>query len=194
MNYWAGIWSIFSNHSGHASATIGNNYYYLDINDRILKKNESIYTDAGVPVLMKFRTPWYQVGAVAGFQRLYNAVIQGKIEGDHGFLVNIYYDFEDNHRETLRFTTGTIPTFGVTPPDIHEVFSGNMARAAEHIRVQPRYQKCTAISIEVVEYLPRGMIPSGALKLFGVRLEIGQKQGSYRWDEAKSARSLLSGV
>jgi hypothetical protein len=168
---------------------IGNDYYYLDNNDRILKKNEESYTDAGSPIGSKFRTPWYQVGAVAGFQRIYNAVLQGKLISEHGIKVEVFYDFEDAPRETFTYVTGRIPADWSSLKEQYPIFQ---IRANEQIRIQPRFQKCQSVSFAVTEFLPRGYIPNGGIEWYGVRLEIGLKSGAYRFDESKAMASLLS--
>ena len=188
MNYWAGIWSTFSGHRGYASAMVGNDYYFLDTNDRLLKRETTdvTYTDAGSPVLTRFRTQWYQVGAVAGFQRLYEVVLQGKVVGTHGITVNVYYDFEESPRETLRYNTGTLSAYPIGS-------IGGSNKILEQLRVQVRDQKCTAVSIEVQEDLPRGVSPSGAVQWHGAKILIGLRSGAYKFDEAKALVSVLTG-
>jgi hypothetical protein len=193
MNYWANSWTTFTGHRGYASASIGNDYYYLSTNGDILKKSDSSVTDAGNPILVKIRSPWYQLGALGGFERLYAAFIQGVLQGPHGFIVNVYYDFELTPRETLRYKTVDLPVFGKSTEDFGNAIPIESIRMLQQIRVQPRFQKCTAVSIEIEEILPHGMTPSLGCSWTGVRLEIGIKQGSWKHDEAKAAVTLLSG-
>lgn len=192
MNYWANAWTTFDNHRGYASVAIGNDYYYLSTSGQIFKKDETSVTDAGNPVLVKIRSPWYQLGSLGGFERLYKAFVQGVIQGEHGFIVNIYYDFELTPRETLKYVTGKLTVFGNTGT-FGDVIPLGEVGMTQQIRIQPRFQKCSAVSIEIEEILPHGYTPSAGCTWHGIRLELGIKTNAWKFNELAAATTLLSG-
>jgi hypothetical protein len=60
----------------------------------------------------------------------------------------------------------------------------------QQIRVQPRHQRCSAISIEVSEYFPDGYGPFESLEWHGMRFELGVKKGAYKFDSTQAAKTL----
>jgi hypothetical protein len=190
MNYGKNAWTTFPQQLGLASVHVGTDYYFLTLDDRILKRSSTTFTSGGRPVITKIRTPWYQLGGIGGFERLYAAYLQGKVLGEHGFKINVYYDHEEAPRETLVWASGQLQVFG-EDVGVWGQMDFDLHRVLQQIRLQPRFQKCTAVSIEVEEWYPDGYSPENSVTWYGIRLEIGMKRGAWKFDSAQAATSLL---
>ena len=190
MNYGKNAWTTFPQQLGLASVHIGSDYYFLTLDDRILKRSSTTHTSGGRPVHTRIRTPWYQVGGLGGFERLYAAYLQGKVRGEHGFRISIYYDHEETPREVLAWASGQFQTFGEDVGTWGEL-DLDLQKPLQQIRLQPRFQKCTAVSVEVEEWYPDGYDPDVSVDWYGIRLEIGVKRGAWKFDSSKAATTLL---
>ena len=116
-------------------------------------------------------------------------VFQGKLKTKHGLKFTVYYDHEDVPRETLVFSSVDLATFG--EGGVFGEGTSDQYRLIESVRIQPRFQRCTAIAISVQEWYPYDVVPEDSLTWFGVRLELGLKKGSYKFDESQAATSCL---
>ena len=189
MNYGKSMWSTFPTQRGLSSTVADGVYYYLSTDDRILKKNTSLKTNGGRAVVSRFRSPWYQVGGVGGFERLYSAAIQCQVAGSFTFRVSFYYDFEEVPRESMIYTSGEVGAWG-------EGTWGNIAvdqvKPLQQILSKPRFQKCTAFCVEIEE-VPEADNLETEFYWQGIRLEIGLKKGYWKFDSTKATTSLLGG-
>jgi hypothetical protein len=113
------------------------------------------------------------------------------VEGAHGLRVSMYYDFEQNPRENLLYATGSLSTFGETGTFGTVII--DQTKPLQQIRVQPRWQKCTSVSVELSEWVPDDYSPDANIVWNGVRLEIGIKRGAYKFDSSQAAKTLSGG-
>ena len=186
MGYGKGAWTTFTGHQAYATTVIGTDLYMLTTNDKILKKSTA-KTDAGIPFATRLRTQWYQLGGLGGFERLYSFAIQGKVVSPYGLNVSVYRDFDETPSEVMVFASEPFTVAG------DEDTFADQNRVLQQIRVQPRYQKCSAICLEVSEFFPDGYGPFESLEWHGMRFEIGVKKGSYKFDASQAAKALTGG-
>jgi hypothetical protein len=191
MNYGKNAWSTFTGHEAISAVTVGADYYMLMTDGRILKRNTATKTDAGFSIISRLKTQWYQLGGIGGFERLYSLSMQGMVEGAHGLKVSMYYDFEQSPRENLLYATGSLSTFGETGTFGTVII--DQTKPLQQIRVQPRWQKCTSVSVELSEWVPDDYSPDANIVWNGVRLEIGIKRGAYKFDSSQAAKTLSGG-
>lgn len=152
---------------------------YLTTGGEVRQEASGTYTDSvGVPVLLKFETPWYNFTGLQGFMRVYEICLLGQYITPHFLRVQIYFDYEDGVGQELILTPqqymgtwGSNPVWGGGP------VWGN-GESLEQYRIFPKRQKVKAIKLIVEEIYDSasGGTAGGGLSLSGLAFRVGQKK------------------
>lgn len=182
-DYYFQQWGSFTNiPSQSATVALGKHTLFDDFG-RVLQELPGTYSDAGNPVLMKFRTAWIALAGILGFQRAYFLFLLGKYVSPHKLICKIGYDFDPFEYQTIIVNPnnynapwGNDPVYGST-----NLWGGNSQ--VEKWRLMFEKQKCDSIQITIEEqYDPSIGEPAGeGLTLSGINCVVGIKRvfGTY---------------
>lgn len=178
-DYYYNQWSTFTGIPQIDSTIYDGLHTFIDNYGRIAQEKEGSYLDISNPVLMKFKTNWFALGGIQGFQRAYFLFLLGKYYSPHKLNVEFAYDFNEG------FTQGTLITpdnyasvYGADPFFGSNEFFGGPSQV-EKWRIMLTKQKCDSVQIKVSEvYDPSLGVQAGAgLTLSGMNFIIGVKKG-----------------
>ena len=100
-NYLYDIWYTFGDHRGFDSLVLGDDYYFVDHNSKILKINYDKYDDNGSPVQMKLVSGWISFAGIQGFQRVWRMMILGEYKSPHKLRIKIASNYDDVWAEEM---------------------------------------------------------------------------------------------
>lgn len=178
-DYFFAQWGSFTNIPSQSAIVSLGKHTLLDAYGRVLQEVPNTYNDAGSPVTMKFRTNWFALGGIQGFQRAYFLFLLGKYISPHRLIVGVSYDFDPSETQQTVIVPdnynapwGNDPLWGST-----NFWGGNSQ--VEKWRVMLQRQKCDSIQLTVQEqYDPSLGVNAGAgLTLSGMNFIIGVKRG-----------------
>ena len=144
----------------------------------LTQETPGTYKDQGNPVLMSFKTSWFALAGVLGFQRAYFLFILGKFLSPHKLNIGLSYDFNPAITQQVIITPvnynpnyGDDPYFGTTTP-----WGGN--ENVEKWRIMLQKQKCDSVQITLSELFDPsvGEEPGAGLTLSAMNFIIGVKR------------------
>lgn len=131
----------------------------LDHSGGLWKYAEGTFVDGTDGVPLRIETPWYKVSNVAGYQRVWEVDIVGRLSPVTGndLHVDFLYDYDD---------TTVVQTVDASQTDGH---SGDVL-----VRIKPSRQKCTAMKMVIRQ---DATAPDASVVIEGLVLHVGVKQG-----------------
>lgn len=167
--YWLdnegiGQWAVRENVSAVSDCIFQNLHTYVTSAGLVYQQNPGSYLDGATPINTSFKTGWFNLAGLQGFERAYFFYLLGKYLSSHTLTVNIYFDYSDTASQTLTIT-----------PDSSDI---------EQWRVFFNEQKCQAFQIEVIEVNPDG---GAGFNMSGLNLVVGLKKGYVPIKAASSA-------
>lgn len=178
-DYYFGQWGSFTGIPNISTCVYNNLHTFLDQYGRICQETPNTYLDISNPVLMSFKTSWFAIAGIQGFQRAYFLFLLGKYYSPHKLNVELAYDFNDSFTQSTLITPDNYASvFGNDPFYGSSEFWGGPS-PVEKWRIMLERQKCDSVQIKVSEiYDPTFGVTAGAgLTLSGMNFIIGVKKG-----------------
>jgi hypothetical protein len=183
FDYLIGEWGAWTNHTGVGCILWrGNTLAYVDADCRVLRQNQSLFTDGGVPYPLHFRlAPVRPPGSgVQGNWRLRRSSVLGKYLSSHVLVMGLYYDRDDFPTEIVTFTPDSVlnlDTWGETGELWGETgaYWGGTGSTEYQFELRTKRQKCETVSFDFYD-IPG--TPAGAgFELTELALEWAPKTG-----------------
>jgi hypothetical protein len=154
-----GQWCQWTGITVKAMCIWDNKLTILDHNEVLWRYNEGSHLDGTDGIPLRIETPWYKLGSIAGYQRIKEIAIMGRMGNETGndLTVEIYTDYDDT---TVRQTVDVSQTEG------HD---GDVLA-----QIKPSRQKCTALKLVIRQ---DSTMPDAAVKIEGLVLDVGVKKG-----------------
>lgn len=187
-DYFYGQWGTFTNIPAISSTLYQDKHTYMNASARAFQETENHFLDGSNPVLLSFKTGWFNLAGLQGFQRFYQLYLLGKYFTPFNLNVQLAYDYSDSPSQGIVIRPdnantpyGSDPIYGNGTP-----YGGN-SNIFES-RVFPSQQKCESFQLFIKEiYDPSlGQLAGAGLTLSGLTLVIGAKKG-YRTSTAKKS-------
>lgn len=178
-DYYYNQWGTFTGIPSVDSTIYEGLHTFINRYGNICREKPGNYLDISNPVLMSFKTNWFALGGLQGYQRAYFLFLLGKYYSPHKLNVELAYDFNDG------FTQSTL----ITPDNYAPVFGGDPVYGASEVwggptqvekwRIMLTKQKCDSVQIKISEiYDPSFGVTAGeGLTLSGMNFIIGVKKG-----------------
>lgn len=164
FDYENGQWSVFPGYPG-GDAAVWSGSYCRAFASTVRREVPGNFSDAGAAYGWKLRTSWLKLSALQGFQRIYRALLLGKLSSAASVTIRIYADYD-----------GTAPVETVTRSLATSDFAGAVLQVEHHLA----RQKCEAVAFEV-ECTAAGQ----GFSLTNLTLQAGMKRGAKKLPAAK---------
>ena len=145
-----------------------NNRYQLAGGDQVFQEDD----EHGNPTNYSLQvvTAWLRVAGLSNFQRLRYITLLGEYRSDHGLLIELARDYQDDEWFQVK----------EFHPECDKVAGDPL-----QVRHGPKIQKVQAMKIRITDVLPGSQDPDSppsgeSLKLTGLTLEVGEKPGTAR--------------
>ena len=179
-DYFFNQWSSFEGIPALSSVIYQGKHTFIDRYNRTFKEKAGYYLDGGgTPVTMRFKTAWFKMAGLQGFQRAYYFMLLGKYLSPHKLSMNIAYDYNQYPSQIATLTPenfsgywGGLALWGSGGP-----WGGGTQ--VEQWRIFFTQQKCESFQISLQEYYDPSIGPqAGAgLTLSGINVIVGVKKG-----------------
>jgi hypothetical protein len=179
-DYFFNQWSSFEGIPALSSVIYQGKHTFIDRYNRTFKEKAGYYLDGGgTPVTMRFKTAWFKMAGLQGFQRAYYFMLLGKYLSPHKLSMNIAYDYNQYPSQIATLTPenfsgywGGLALWGSGGP-----WGGGTQ--VEQWRIFFTQQKCQSFQISLQEYYDPSIGPqAGAgLTLSGINVIVGVKKG-----------------
>lgn len=139
--------------------------------------NDASYLDGNAFVPSMITTAWVLLNQIEGFGRIYNIYLAGdNADMDHRLVVNIYYDYETNPRQTVSIVPNSLTgnAYGVDTPYGNGSPFGGFYDGTYQFQIRPLTQKCSAIRLEILDQNNSGNATQ-SFKLSGITFDVGIK-------------------
>lgn len=187
-DYFYGQWGEFINIPALSSTLYESLQTYINSFGQVFQENQNSYLDGSKPVLMGFKTGWFNLAGVQGFERAYFFYILGQYISPHKLIVGISYDYNPTIVQQIIINPDNYSGFYGDDPlyGDSEFYGGNSD--VELFRVFLEKQKCQAFQITLQEeYDPQfGGTPGAGLTISGINLVYGLKKKYVPIQAAKS--------
>jgi len=178
FDYFFQQWGVFTNQAATCSNLFKQLHTFVDADGRLFQEAIGTYVDGTKPVLMKFKTGWFALGGMLGFQRAYFLFLLGKYYSPHKLTVDLAYDFNPASTQTTIITPNNynLPFGDDTIYGSPSFFGGT--EYIEKWRIMLQRQKCDSVQITISEsYDPTvGEAAGQGLTLSGMNFIIGVKR------------------
>lgn len=187
-DYYYDQWGTFSAGAGGVSSTLWQNKHTLLRSDGEIRQEGTAYLDGSSPVLLAFRTAWFKVAGLQGFQRAYWMSLLGEYITPHKLTIGVAYDYNDNAQQITTIsptnyngTYGADTLYGGSSP-----YGGNST--LEQWRIFFARQKCQAVQIQFQEAFDSsyGVAAGAGLTLSGINIVFGAKDTKPKFTAAQS--------
>lgn len=181
-DYYYQQWGDWTNISAQSSVIFEDLHTYLNNYGQILQETPDEFLDYSQPVLMSFKTGWFNVAGLQGYQRFYEMQLLGKYLTPHFLEVNIGYDYNPGiMQNTVIMPINFSENYGVASPYGDGIYGG--PSNVEEWRLFPAIQKCESFQIEVKEFYDsthtaNSVVGGAGLTLSGLLCLVGVKKGS----------------
>jgi hypothetical protein len=188
-DYYFGQWETFTGASAISSTLYQRLQTYINSYGKVYQETPGTYLDGTNPVLMSFKTGWFNLAGLQGFERAYFMYFLATYISPHILTVGISYDY--NPSIVQQATIYPVNYNGAYGSDslygAPQNYGGN--GSIEQWRIFFDRQKCQAIQITVTEHFdPSFGTQAGAgLTMSGINLVVGLKDGHPRINSALSA-------
>jgi hypothetical protein len=179
-DYFFNQWSTFEGIPALSSVIYQDKHTFIDKYNRTFKEKADYYLDGGgTPVTMRFKSAWFKMAGLQGFQRAYYFMILGKYISPHKLSLGISYDYNPS---PTQITTIVPENFSGFWGDIalwgNEGPWGGKSQV-EQWRIFLTQQKCQSFQITMQEFYDPfvGPVAGAGLTLSGLNLVVGVKKG-----------------
>lgn len=159
-----GQWGVFDNVSAVSDCIFQGLHTYTTSAGLVYQENPGSYLDGATSVNTYFKTGWFNLAGLQGFERAYYFYFLAQYASAHTLTINLYYDYD---------ATTVAQTLTITPN----------ATDLEQWRVFLTKQKCEAFQIELQENGSSG----AGFSMSGINLVVGLKKGYTTIRSANSA-------
>lgn len=182
-NYLYRGWSINTNETangwqGKGSCLFQNKYTHIT-NDGGVYQESNTFLDGSNNIFTKITTGWIALNSIAGFQRVYRAILLGRFMSNHDLKITIYYDYLPKPISTITVTPQSalnITTYTDAVLYADATYSGGTD--PYEISLNLPIQKCQAVAFSI-EDLNLGGTQEG-FQLTAINFEIGVKATAAR--------------
>lgn len=175
--------AVWSTASISASNSISHNSEMYIISNGEVWKSNGVYSDDGSFIKTSVKSGWI---TTSNFQRVYQAMVYGKKIGNHKAIIKVFYDYEEDHYDTLEFDSSTDVNWGSFSWGSNG-FDGE-SEGGYCFLMRLSRQKCKAVAFEIsAEGIANE--PTGGFGVSGIDLVIGSKKGIRKVGESKNTRS-----
>jgi hypothetical protein len=188
-NYLYNNWSINTNETANGwqgkGSCLWQNKYTRITNDGGVYQENTGFLDGANNIFTKVTTGWISLSSLAGFQRVYRAIILGRFMSAHNLKITVYYDYLPNPIATVTITPASLLNISAYSDAVlyaDATFSSG-TDAYEFSYHLPR-QKCQAIAFSFEDLSLSGT--QEGFQLTGLTLEIGVKDTAGRFNQAAS--------
>jgi hypothetical protein len=175
-----GFWYTQSFNFMPTSSTTLTNSWYVTSSSGVHQSNPAIYLDTISDVITStIKTNWINLNNIMGYGRIYEILLLGdNTSMAHKLVVNLRYDNEDFVFQTVTITPNSLvgPAYGADSPYGTGTPYGGSFSGSYNFVIRPMKQKCSSISIEIVDQFPGGD-RTASFKFTGIALVVGIKQG-----------------
>jgi len=178
-DYFFNQWSTFEGIPALSSVVYQGKHTFIDKYSRTFKEKSDYYLDGGTPVTMKFKTAWFKMAGLQGFQRAYYFMLLGKYLSPHKLALSIGFDYNPNPAQVA-----------IVSPENFSGYWGDIAlwgnegpwgggSQVEQWRIFLTQQKCQSFQISLQEFYDPtiGPVAGAGFTLSGLNLIIGVKKG-----------------
>jgi hypothetical protein len=177
-DYFYGQWGTFVNVPAVSSTIFQGVHTYLDSYGKIYQETPGQYLDGSKPVLISFKTSWFNLANLQGYERFYDFYILARYLTPHFLLCSVAYDYNDSilHRKLIsptNFSSATPSGFGVPTP------FGSPANR-EQWRIHAKQQLCQSFQLTISEVFnpAYGTVPGAGFTMSGITAEVEIKRGT----------------
>ena len=158
-NYYFQQWSIFT-YGGVGSVNWQGSYVVANATGG-MKQETTSYVDDGSNYTTKIITPWFKLGSLQGYGRLWKIFLLGNWKSSHTLNVTVAYNYNTTVVDTFTITNTTTP-------------------GVYQFRMDPSNQLCESFQLTITD-------TSGAqsFTLEGLTFEIGARDGGFRINQSK---------
>lgn len=187
-DYFYQQWGEFTGIPAISSTRYADLHTYIDSYGRVFQESPDSFLDGSIPVLMSFKTGWFNFAGIQGYERFYFMHLLGTYITPFKLNVQLGYDYNSSPSQSIIVTPDNFSgaygsgVYGGSSP------YGGPGRVFE-ARVFPQKQKCESFQITVQELFDSTQgVPAGAgFNLSGLNLTVGLKK-AYR--TSKASRSF----
>lgn len=186
-DYYFQQWGNWTNMPALSSTINEGLHTYLNTYGQIVQETPGQYLDVSTPVNISFKTSWYNLAGLQGFERFYFLNLLGQYLSPHKLQVEIGFNYDPGITQTITIDPINFSgTYGSAPLYGSNTYGG--ASDVEKWRVFPDRQKCSSFQLTISElYDPSFNVPAGAgLTLSGLALSVGLKKGTRTQSAATS--------
>jgi len=167
--YWkdesgVGQWAVFDPVSSVSDCIFQSLHTYLASDGTVYQETPGVYLDGVSGIATYFKTGWFNLAGLQGFERAYHFFLLAKYLSSHTLTINLYFDYDE---------TTVVQTVTISPN----------ASELEQWRIFLSKQKCEAFQIELTESGATG----AGLSMSGLDILIGMKKGYPTIKAASSA-------
>lgn len=188
-DYYYQQWGNWVNIAAQSSVVFEDLHTYLNNYGQIVQETPDRYLDYSQPVLMSFKTGWYNVAGLQGFQRFYELQLLGKYLTPHFLEVNIGYDYNPGLlQSTTIMPINFSEAYGDASPYGAGIYGGESN--VESWRLFPQVQKCESFQLSINEFYDPNLVEvvgGAGLTLSGLQCLVGIKKGN----RTQSARTTV---
>lgn len=188
-DYFYNQWGTFINVPAISSTLYQNLHTYINTRGQVFQETPGLYLDGSNPVLMSFKTGWFNLAGLQGFQRAYFFYLLGVYYTPHKIQIQVAYDYKEGPTQTSVIT----PDNYAAPYGDETLWGGGGpwggSSAIEQWRVFMNQQKCESFQLIVNEIFDASLgVKAGAgFTLSGLTLVVGNKKG---YTTLKPSRSV----
>ncbi len=177
-DYFYGQWSTFTGIPAVSSTLYQGLHTFIDSYGRVFQETPDLYLDGALPVLISFRTSWFNLAGLQGYQRAYFFYLLGVYYSPHKLNVRIAYDYNPSPSQSVLITpNNAAPAYGIGSPYGQGTYGG--PGNVEQWRVFLTKQRCQSFQIILDEVFDAslGIIAGQGLTLSGINLIYSMKSG-----------------
>lgn len=188
-DYFYNQWATFTGVSSLSSCLFEDLHTFIDSFGRVFQENPGSYLDGSNPVLIHFKTGWFNLAGLQGFQRAYFFYLLATYFSPHKLTIEIGYDYKESPNQIVIITPDNFNGF---LGDSHILgdespLGGNPK--LEQWRIFFETQKCEAVQIAVTESFDAslGAAAGQGFTMSGLDFVVGVKSAYPRLPAARSA-------
>lgn len=180
-DYFFNQWSSFEGIPALSSTIYQDKHTFIDKFNRTFKEKFDYYLDGGgTPVTMRFKTAWFKMAGLQGFQRAYYFMLLGKYLSPHKLTLSMGYDYNANPSQVVTIAPENFSGYwgGDALWGNESPWGGNSTQV-EQWRIFFTQQKCQSFQITMQEFYDPTIGPAAGagLTMSGLNLVVGVKKG-----------------
>ena len=187
-NYVYKFWATFTNHQAKSAEVVGNDYYYLRLDNALYKENRQSFADAGIPIKMRLEIGWISFQTLQGFGRVYKMLLLGDWLSAHNLFVKVGYDFNEAWTQSVTIDPAIADVeataYGLDSPygePDTKPYGGT--GLPYQTRVNLKQQKCQSIKLEIEDVQENA---GEGFSLSQITFQVGMKAGAYKMPKGRS--------